>query len=277
MGRSDTSDSSAKKDTSDAYTDASSCTDETPQHDVTVSSFALDKYEVTVGRFRQFMANYEAWRNAGNPKAGDGQNPNNPVIPNPTGWVQSWTPPVKADFIASLKPYSNCNWTDATGTNEQYPINCVSWFEAFAYCIWDEGGRLPTEAEWEFAAAGGDQNRLYPWAGTTIDATRANYAGTSGTPKKAVGSYLAGAGRFGHMDLAGSMWEWAFDWYLSGYYTQVGNLCNNCTNAIESSYRVFRGGSWGGYAFTLRAASRSGFAPVSRHDNSGFRCARPTQ
>ena len=56
-------------------------------------------------------------------------------------------------------------WTDAPGDNEQLPMNCVGFYEAFAFCLWD-GGRLPTEAEWESVAAGGEENRLYPWGST---------------------------------------------------------------------------------------------------------------
>lgn len=58
-------------------------------------------------------------------------------------------------------------WTDNPGAQENFPMACVEWPTAYAFCLWD-GGRLPTEAEWEFAAAGGDQNRLYPWGGTEV-------------------------------------------------------------------------------------------------------------
>ena len=163
-----------------------------------------------------------------------------------------------------------------TDTNEAHPINCVSWYEALAYCIWD-GGRLPTEAEWEYAAAGGQANRLYPWGRDNPGTTRANYYGNGSKPTIAVGSYLAGVGMFGHMDLAGSMWEWVFDWYSDGYYTNGGKLCKNCANTDSAANRVLRGGSWALNAIYLRAANRDYSAPGNRDANVGFRCARPTQ
>jgi formylglycine-generating enzyme required for sulfatase activity len=71
--------------------------------------------------------------------------------------------------------------------NDQYPMNCVNWYEAFAFCIWD-GGRLPTEAEWEYAAAGGDENRIYPWGNDVAEPLPASYAATGNSPRIAVGS-----------------------------------------------------------------------------------------
>jgi len=246
--------------------------DEAPEHDAIVASFALDKYEVTVGRFRKFVANYDVWHKD-NPTAGTGAH----QIAEKTGWGQSWTAAsndLPAD-ISALTAVLKCNstyqtWKDTVDTNEAYPINCVTWHLAFAFCIWD-GGRLPTEAEWEYAAAGGLQNRLYPWGNQTPDANRANSA-PAGSAFTAVGSKQAtgGAGHFSHADLAGSMWEWVLDWYSN--YSRA--LCNNCASTSTSSYRVFRGGSWDNVAVALRAAYRSYYTPTDRFYYVGVRCGR---
>lgn len=256
---------------------------EIPEHTATVASFALDKYEVTVGRFRKFVTDYDAWHTANpvNPTSNAGAHP----IAANTGWGQSWAAvaadlPTNADaLIASLK----CNatsqtWTDSPGTaiTEAYPLNCMSWYEAFAFCIWD-GGRLPTEAEWEYAAAGGAQNRLYPWGNAAPDAARANSYDSDQSSKIVVGSKLtSGSGYYGHADLAGSMWEWAFDWYDGTYYgtTSAPAVCNNCANQAVGSHRILRGGGWYDGANYLRAAFRNAFTPATRGHFIGFRCAR---
>jgi len=255
--------------------------DEVPEHSATVASFALDKYEVTVGRFRKFVNAYGGWHAGAtvNPVDNAGAHP----IAAYTGWGHSWNAS-SSDLPASasdLKTELNCDstyqtWTDGGTGNENYPINCVNWFEAFAFCIWD-GGRLPTEAEWEYAAAGGTQNYLYPWGINDPDATRANYVGSADTPHIAVGSYVAGNSYWGHADLAGSMSELAFDLYSSSYYGTSSNPapCNNCANTIpDASFiaRVVRGGFWG-YS-ELRAAYRNAKAPPDRAIGLGFRCAR---
>jgi len=241
---------------------------ELPEHQATVAPFALDKYEVTVGRFRKFMAAYDSWHAVnGNPTIGAGAHPS---IAG-TGWGQSWAvggeglPADAATLRTKLEFTSTC--TEATGV-ETDPVACVKWYVAFAFCIWD-GGRLPTEAEWEYAAAGGNQNFLYPWGKSEPADNLANYAGT---PFVSVGSRPAGAAYWGHQDLAGSLWELTFDWLADDYYAK--GVCVNCANTTPASARVIRGGScfWGGT--NLRAASRGSYDPIYYDNNIGFRCAR---
>src|SRR6185369_11301256 len=107
------------------------------------------------------------------------------------------------------------------------PVNCLDWYEAHAFCIWD-GGFLPSEAEWNYAATGGDQQRVYPWSSppssTAMDSTNAVY---DGAPLLVVGSKSAGGdGRWGHADLTGSVAEWNLDWYASPY----ASPCADCAN-----------------------------------------------
>jgi formylglycine-generating enzyme required for sulfatase activity len=195
-----------------------------PEHDATVSDFYLDEYEVTVGRFRKFVEQF------------DGTPPPDGAAAHPliagSGWDGAWNTSL-ASWQATLIGNVTCSssyqtWRDTPSGTEERPVNCVSWYEAFAFCAWD-GGRLPTEAEWEYAAAGGSENRLYPWGNATPDNTLAAfgclYAGTSSCAFEdiaAVGSLPAGAGRWGHKHLAGNMYEWALDWYDSGWYSGRG-------------------------------------------------------
>lgn len=255
-------------------------TEDTPEHSATVAAFALDKYEVTLGRFRQFVAAYDSWRQS-HPSQLEGANPNAEY----TGWGESWEPAMTdlpttaAELVTQLKcvpPYFT--WRDTVGASDRLAINCVTWFEAFAFCIWD-GGRLPTEAEWEYAATGGPLNRLYPWGGTPPDLSLANYSASNSPMSLEVGSKPNGAGYYGHRDLAGSMWELVFDWYSEGFYgtTAVPVSCHNCANAIPANWRVRRGGSWNEMGETLRAAKRYYTSLDYRIYDTGFRCARPAQ
>jgi formylglycine-generating enzyme required for sulfatase activity len=244
---------------------------------VIVDSFALDTFEVTVGRFRKWVDAYD-----GNPpgKEGDGAHP---LIPG-SGWQAAWAQQLPKDQ-ASLKSALNCSltyqtWTDSAGANEAKPINCVDWFQAFAFCLWD-GGRLPTEAEWEYAAAAGSENRLYPWGGQAPDKTLAvfncNYSDADHSCwVPSVGSTPAGKGKWGHQDLAGSVYEWNLDWYDSSWYSQYtqSGSCKNCANTQSGSFRVIRGGDFYDAAANVRAASRNNDAPANRDFGLGLRCAR---
>jgi sulfatase modifying factor 1 len=256
---------------------ASTCTDgyagsinEVPEHSVTVSDFRLDAFEVTVGRFRNFVNQYTG---SNKPTDGQGANPNLAS----SGWQSAWNaslPNSQAALITNLKYDATYQtWTDAVLAHENQAINCVSWYEAFAFCIYD-GGRLPTEAEWEYAAAGGSENRLYPWGAAAPSASLANYNGSAASPLVDAGQYASGMGLYGQYDLAGGMYEWNLDWYDSGWYAGGGALCTNCANLSAASGRVGRGGSWYDAASLLRASGRSITTPTNRGGSIGFRCAR---
>jgi formylglycine-generating enzyme required for sulfatase activity len=257
--------------------------EEQPEHPSTVSSFALDKYEVTVGRFRKFVAAYVS-NTASAPVANAGVNP---AIAG-TGWQSGWNtslPATQASFMDTS--HLNCDatyqtWTNSPGTaaQENRAINCVNWYEAFAFCIWD-GGRLATESEWEYAAAGGSENRLYPWGSAAPDCTYANFypgyycSGGSGSVV-AVGSTPIGNSKWGHADLAGNVYEWAFDWYAA----YSGSVSNNYANTTTSSGRVMRGDGFfhDCSATYLRAAWHGAyFSPDNHWSGVGPRCARTVQ
>jgi formylglycine-generating enzyme required for sulfatase activity len=225
--------------------------------------------------------------------AGAGKNPNNGSDP---GWDAAWNGASymtadQAKLVAALKcDPTYQTWTDSPGGNESRPMNCVTWYEAFAFCIWD-GGRLPTEAEWNYAAAGGSEQRAYPW-GTTVPGNNADlavygcYYNGSGswsctgvTNIAPVGSVAAGNGKWGQADLAGNMWEWVLDWAnccsspWPGYPPSTVP-CNNCANFTASAFRVGRGGSFDYGASYLLSSYRIYGTPSDRYLHVGARCAR---
>jgi formylglycine-generating enzyme required for sulfatase activity len=234
-----------------------------------VSSFSLDKYEVTVGRFRNFVRAFTAgWR----PAAGSGKHVHldgGAGLAGEAGWESSWWLPSDWDqSLACDAPYST--WTPLPGENEARPINCISWYEAYAFCIWD-GGFLPTEAEWEYAASGGEE-RVFPWStppsDATADATHACHLSCNATIQ--VGSKPTGNGRWGHADLAGNVWEWTLDWYAETY----ADPCDDCAEVRGAYDRTMRGGYYSGEVRFLRAAFRGPSPPVVFGGAKGARCAR---
>jgi formylglycine-generating enzyme required for sulfatase activity len=236
---------------------------EQPEHTAILSPFALDTYEVTVARFREYVAAYP-----GPPPPGSGEQ----AVLTGSGWQASWDsqlPATGAELASLLSCGPNATWTATPGAHEDWPINCVSWYEAFAFCAWD-GRELPTEAQWEFAAAGDQENRLFPWGLSLATPSLAIYETSGPAP---VGSRTAGAGRFGHLDLAGNVAEWVFDAFESTWYVSRGNPCNDCAS-ISGAVRVFRGGSWSTGTSRLRAADRVALPPTTRSDSMGLRCVR---
>jgi formylglycine-generating enzyme required for sulfatase activity len=238
------------------------------QSSIGVGGYVLDAYEVTVARFRRF---WEAGRPA--PMS----------LAYPSGAV-AWTGAVAEPLGPTADPA--CNW-NAMG-RDYHPLNCVDWPTAQAFCAWDGNGlgRLPTEAEWEFAArqhpgVGLSPNRLYPWgmASPVGGCTRAHWArcpGEDGGATRRVGSFANSAGFF---DLAGNVWEWTGDLFAVysdrtcwGGATRENPRCG--TNG--TGYPSIRGGSWFSVdAPLLSGASRDdAFRPTTRSPIVGFRCAR---
>ena len=221
--------------------------DEPPRRQVTVPPFRIGQTEVTNAEFATFVraSGYltQAERNA-------------------WGWV----------WRRRWQPVKGANWRHPQGPasdivqRSEHPVVQVSWFDAQAYCQW-RGLRLPTEAEWEYAARGSD-GRRFPWGDTPPRAAgiqRANYgtdtccapdAQDGFTTTAPVGSYAAGASPFGLLDMAGNVWEWVSD-----------------THPDKPGYKIIRGGGWGNNPHCLRTTYRHVNEPTASLDMVGFRCA----
>jgi formylglycine-generating enzyme required for sulfatase activity len=239
-----------------------------PNFPATVSSFVLDKYQVTVARFRAFLDAGKGTQQSP-PTAGDGVHP---VIAG-SGWDAMWNASLLLD-ASTLRDALKCNpdgqtWTDAPVGNENRPINCIAWYEAFAFCAWD-GGRLPTEAEWNYAAAGGDQQRVYPPVTTAAEYRQGQFCDRDSWLTEDVGAMPECTGRWGQADLAGNVREWNLDWYSATYDLP----CDDCAHLETASSRVVRGFPAGFQTPEVVTAIRSRRDPRDRDMTVGFRCAR---
>jgi formylglycine-generating enzyme required for sulfatase activity len=249
--------------------EGSGARNEHPQHRVTLSGYCIDKTEVTVSAYAACVAKARC-------------------MPAPT----TNNTPGRDGQYAMFDQFCNGNRDD----RQNHPINCIDWNQAKTYCE-SLGKRLPTEAEWEYAARGSD-GRTYPWGdappeprrlnacgdecvamGEQVDPTfhwKSLYDGSDGWVSTApVGSYPDGASPFGVLDMAGNVWEWTADLY--GAYPADAD-----TNPADTSHgpphRVFRGGGF--YvdgANAVRAAIRFYQSTDFRREDLGVRCARDAQ
>ncbi|RYZ10382.1 MAG: formylglycine-generating enzyme family protein [Myxococcales bacterium] len=233
----------------------------------TVSDFRMDAYEVTVGRFRKFAEGYAEHK----PATGSGKNPNNAFDP---GWEPAWNDSLPVDEEELIQSVQVCgeDFNTFGAEDATLPMNCITWFQAYAFCIWD-GGRLPTDAETNYAAAGGDQQREFPWSdppeSMDIDSSYATFLPEAAAPEPVGSKSPLGDGRWGHADLSGNEWEWCQDWYRS--YPQ---RCINCANLTDYSIRVIRGGSFYSERESLYTTSRLYHAPNQADFGVGVRCVR---
>jgi formylglycine-generating enzyme required for sulfatase activity len=222
--------------------------DEVPRHWVTVNDFYIDKYLVTNSQFKRFT---EA-----NPE-----------------WQPGRIPP-QIDNGNYLKHWATAN---VLAAKADHPVVNVNWYAAVAFCSW-EGKRLPSEAEWEYAALGG-LNALFPWGNEPVDKTRANYRGSSLGSTSPVGTYPANP--YGLFDMAGNVWEFLMDEWKPYPSNSLANPVvpeHRFPDAMEflqvKTRRVIRGGSFDGTPVNLWVNYRDSHPPGGSREFVGFRCAR---
>lgn len=223
--------------------------DEKPVHSVTVSDFYLSNHEVT-------FEEYAAYCNA-----------KGLSLPEDEGWGKDNRPVINVSWEDAVK---YCNWkSDQSGLQKVYTISgsnvTVNWSA--------NGYRLPTEAEWEYAAR--SRGKREKWAGTSTETELSKYSNDSGTDDGY--EYTAPVKSFqpndlGLYDMSGNVWEWCWDWYDSGYYADSKNA-SDPKGPDTGSDRVLRGGSWGYSPRYCRAAYRNINDPTYRNFNVGFRLA----
>lgn len=226
--------------------------DEQPAHEVTLTAFWMDQVEVTNGMYNLCVQ------------------------------ASICHPPVQVRSDNREEYFGNAEFND-------YPVVFVTWYDADAYCTW-AGRRLPTEAEWEYAARGNDK-RNYPWGDELPNEYTANFMNLVGDTAR-VGSYAEGASPFGVLDLSGNVWEWVADRYRPDYYSKstAENPQGPTEDEVFNTFRVIRGGSFQEDGLFLRLANRSfldGPNPKSQPDEEayygkssfviGFRCAQTAE
>jgi len=268
----------------------------------TVSGLRIDKYEITVGRFRQFVnAAASGWLPASgsgkhvhlNGARGLAESAGVSGAAYEMGWDSAWNTNL-ATTVAGWSANLSCNglatWTSSPAANENRPINCVDWYEVYAFCIWDDGF-LPSDAEWNYAASGGGEQRFFPWStppgSEDIDCTFANYGGganglagycSPGGTNRVGSESPKGDGKWGHADLGGNVWEWVLDTLSSGACVDCANNSLPPSSPSTGSpggdvVRVNRGGGLGA-GFSLEASSINDSPPTERDIEQGARCAR---
>ncbi|MBX7173359.1 MAG: formylglycine-generating enzyme family protein [Pyrinomonadaceae bacterium] len=222
----------------------------TPLHKVKLSSFDLDKYEVTNTDFKKFTDKNPDW-----------QKDKIPAEFHNGKYLQDW------------------NGNDFPKGKENYPVVFVSWYAAVAFCQ-SLGKRLPTEAEWEYAARGGLKNKIFPWGDEMPDKTRANFGASQIEAATKVGSYPPNG--YGLFDMAGNVWEiLADEWKLYPTTTELqvnpvvgGDFFLTDSYRQIKSRRALRGGSYGGAPVNLMITYRDSHSPENAGDHVGFRCAQ---
>lgn len=253
--------------------------DERPVHEVTVKSFYIAKTEVTVKEYKQFI---------NDASAKDFLNKREHKMPNaPDSAWYAEHPDTKKYYPLPTHPW--WDWQD------DLPMQHITWYDAVAYCNWlsakeglqkcysenadggidfdasKNGYRLPTEAEWEFAARGGNKSKGSFYSGSTNpnDVCWFDDSSRLKGPQK-VGT--KNANELGIFDMSGNVWEWCSDYYAKDFYAKSQK--DNPVNLTASPYRVLRGGSWHYQVDHATVTSRDGPEPHFSNFNYGMRLAK---
>lgn len=236
---------------------------ETPQRWIYLSSYYIDKFEVTNQQYARFLKALEE----------EGHRACHPHEPAQKNHVPTY-------------------WQDARLNGAHYPVTGVDWYDAYAYCHW-AGKHLPTEAQWEKAARGVD-GREFPWGNQWVASYSHNAESTFGQTllgktqwmnllsrlhlddlkilTKPVGSFPQGVSPYGAYDMAGNVWEWCQDSYQKDYYRK--SPFRDPPGPSPSKYKVLRGGCWSSDRTRVRTAYRNYDILTDRHLEIGFRCAQ---
>jgi len=180
--------------------------------------------------------------------------------------------PCKKEHFLTHDQNNQCNLGDIS--KGDHPMNCVDYVGAQQYCEW-AGRRLPTEAEWEYAARGGLDKARYPWGNheatckyAVMNDGQGPGCGDGGTAP--VGSKAKAINAFELHDMSGNVWEWCADWYGEDYYSSSPSV--NPRGPDQGTLRVLRGGGKGDHAVMMRVSHRREAEPGLKSDDVGFRC-----
>ncbi len=238
--------------------------DESPEHMVTVSNFRMSKYEITNAQYVEFL-------NA------VGANSNGSFTDTDFGTVEY----IDMDDSDVMIVHDGSSFVVRSHSIDlsNYPVIEVTWYGANAYARW-LGGRLPTEAEWEFAARGGTSSQGYQFSGSNTVGSVAWYSDNSNSNGQSnyenIKTHPVGtlaANELGFHDMSGNVLEWCQDWYSSSYYDE--SPLSNPQGPNSGTLRVLRGGSWFNSARVVRAVNRLGNVPSFSSDFNGFRVVAP--
>ncbi|OYT14540.1 MAG: sulfatase [Bacteroidetes bacterium 4572_77] len=220
--------------------------DEQPIHPVTLSNFEITKYEITNGEYCEFLNNISCNSNGS----------------------YNGTEYIDMDDKDCQINYSGGQFIPKSEKND-FPAIEISWYGSNAFAQW-AGGRLPTEAEWEFAARGGVSASSTIYAGSNNNDDVAWDIGNSNTQTNEVGTKAKN--ELGIHDMSGNVWEWCNDWYHNGYYSI--SPTDNPQGPTKGSANVLRGGSWNDCAQRCRITNRYWYYPGNSYRFLGFRIAR---
>ncbi len=218
--------------------------DERPVHLVRLDAFYMDRYEVTIGQYKQFLR-----------ETGYGTLPQQ----TPTWMAEKWE---------AVGKKNGQHLEDFTLPTDDHPVVGVGFADAQAYAEW-AGKRLPTEAEWEYAARGGLDRKRYVWGDAAPEGSECNFSGFADQTLEGiedgyrytapVGSYQPNG--YGLYDMVGNVWEWCNDWYSGDYYSRAD--AENPTGPEIGTERVIRGGGWSSYPQNLRLTRRLKLTPTT--------------